>query len=124
MADVHVRPGRPLVQQHPPVVQQQRPHLPVVQDLRADVHVLHAVLQVAHQQHVPRAVEVVVDALVVDGAQHGARLGALVTHAEDGADQALRGGREGGVRLGFGIWGLGAWVWGLGSRGLGLGSRV
>lgn len=44
---------------------------------------LFAHLQVAHEQQVAGAVEVVVDGLVVREAQHGAGLGALVTVAED-----------------------------------------
>mmetsp|Transcript_34038 Transcript_34038/g.75462 ORF Transcript_34038/g.75462 Transcript_34038/m.75462 type:complete len:380 (+) Transcript_34038:1188-2327(+) len=65
-------------------------HGPVVQDLRGDVHVLHAVLQVAHQQHVASTVEVIMDGLVVDGAKHGAGLGALITVAVDQRHQLLQ----------------------------------
>lgn len=50
----------------------------------------HRILQVAHEQQVAATVEVVVDGLVVDGAQHGTRLGALVTGAEDELHQVVQ----------------------------------
>mmetsp|Transcript_9105 Transcript_9105/g.32761 ORF Transcript_9105/g.32761 Transcript_9105/m.32761 type:complete len:252 (-) Transcript_9105:1202-1957(-) len=64
-------------------------HGPVEQELRGDVHVVHSVLQVGHQEQVPRGVEVVVDGLVVDVAQHGAGLGPLVGVLVDEVHEVL-----------------------------------
>mmetsp|Transcript_4969 Transcript_4969/g.9146 ORF Transcript_4969/g.9146 Transcript_4969/m.9146 type:complete len:991 (+) Transcript_4969:388-3360(+) len=63
----------------------------IVDDLGGHIHGLDPVLEVAHQEQIARAVKVVVDALVVDHAQHGTRLGALVTVAVDQGHQRLHG---------------------------------
>mmetsp|Transcript_27411 Transcript_27411/g.59899 ORF Transcript_27411/g.59899 Transcript_27411/m.59899 type:complete len:330 (+) Transcript_27411:698-1687(+) len=64
-------------------------HGAVEEDLRGDVHVLHAVLHVRHEQQVARRVEVVEDGAVEYVAQHCARLAPLVAEAVNGGVQRL-----------------------------------
>mmetsp|Transcript_31352 Transcript_31352/g.67596 ORF Transcript_31352/g.67596 Transcript_31352/m.67596 type:complete len:342 (-) Transcript_31352:988-2013(-) len=64
-------------------------HRPVEEDLGRNVHVVDRVLQVGHQQQVPRRVKVVVDRLVEDVTQHGPGLCPLVRILVDEEDKVL-----------------------------------
>lgn len=53
-------------------------HRPKDKPARPPTTAHHTHLQVTHQHHVPGAVEIIVDGLEEDRAQHGSRLGALI----------------------------------------------
>lgn len=69
--------------------QPQSHHHPVVEDLCRDVRLADVVLQVAHQQEVPGRVEAVVERVVRDVAEHGARAAAVVAVLVHGHAQIL-----------------------------------
>lgn len=63
-------------------------HHPIVQDLRRDVGLADVILEVAHEEQVAGWVEAVVEGVVGDVAEHGARAAAVVAvlvnrHAQD-----------------------------------------
>lgn len=74
----------------PERTQPQRHHHAVVQDLRRYVRLADVVLKVAHEQQVAGRVKAVVESVVRDVAQHGARAAAVVSVLVHGHAQALQ----------------------------------
>lgn len=61
----------------------QRDHHSVIQDLRRNVSLTNVILQVAHEQQIPRGMEAIMQSVVSDVAEHRAGTSAVIAMLVD-----------------------------------------